>query len=275
MGQALATTLLQAGHGVTVWNRTHQKARQLVESGAEAHEDLHEALSGSQYVLICLRDYEAVHSVFRDLSVLRPDHIVINLTTGAPQDARDMAETARDADLEYLEGAILTPTPTIGTPAATILYAGSEATFGAAGPITEALGGSPHYLGPDFGRPAALDLALLDVFSTTVSGVVHGFALAKAEGIAASTFAAFAKGMSALLPEIIERFSAQIDAQSFPGDRSTIASAKSGVGHIIEAATGHGLNVAALKGLENVIDQAISAGYENDGLARLSQFMHN
>lgn len=36
MGSAMATNLLKAGHNVTVYNRTSQKAKPLVDQGARA-----------------------------------------------------------------------------------------------------------------------------------------------------------------------------------------------------------------------------------------------
>jgi 3-hydroxyisobutyrate dehydrogenase len=57
MGAGLAKSLARAGHDVTVWNRTPEKARQLGdEDGIKAVESLTDALSGADFVLTMLFD---------------------------------------------------------------------------------------------------------------------------------------------------------------------------------------------------------------------------
>ena len=125
-------------------------------------------------------------------------------------------------------------------------------------------------LGADPGRASAFDIALLDVFATSVHGIVHGFALASAEGITAGELAPFAVGIGSLLPEMITRFAEQIDAGEYPGERSTIASAQAGLRHVRNAARQHNLDVGALTAALAAIDQAIDRGHGDQGLSRLA-----
>lgn len=67
---------------------------------------------------------------------------------------------------------------------------------------------------------------------------------------------------------MITRFAQQIRADHYPGDRSTIASAASGITHLINTATSHGIDAAMLTAAKAVIDRAIADGYGADGLAR-------
>jgi 3-hydroxyisobutyrate dehydrogenase-like beta-hydroxyacid dehydrogenase len=201
------------------------------------------------------------------------DTTLVNLTTGQPDEAREMARWAGVRGIDYLEGAILTPTTMIGTPAASILYCGPRALFQARQGVLAALGGTPAYLGEDFGAPAAYDMALLDLFSTAVGGLVHSFALASAEGVPPRMFATYASGIGGLLPEMINRFAGQLEEGRFPGERSTIASAGSGISHIIEAANKRNLDTGVLQAMKAVIDRATAAGHSEDGLARLVQVL--
>jgi 3-hydroxyisobutyrate dehydrogenase-like beta-hydroxyacid dehydrogenase len=62
MGSAMAANLLKAGHEVTVWNRTAEKAGQLVEKGARLAVSPREA-AGGEIVMTMLADDQAVEAV--------------------------------------------------------------------------------------------------------------------------------------------------------------------------------------------------------------------
>ncbi|MFB7245663.1 hypothetical protein ACFCYX_24770 [Streptomyces populi] len=67
---------------------------------------------------------------------------------------------------------------------------------------------------------------------------------------------------------------ARIRAGHCPGERSTIASAASGIAHVISTATGHGIDVGMLAAAKSTIDQAVADGYGPKGLARLTTVLH-
>lgn len=63
MGAAIAGHLLQAGHELTVWNRSAVKARALVEAGAILAATPKEAASGRAAVMTMLADDQALQAV--------------------------------------------------------------------------------------------------------------------------------------------------------------------------------------------------------------------
>src|SRR5205823_1178765 len=62
MGGPMARNLLRAGHGVTVWNRTEQKAQPLEEEGARVASTPVDAVHDAQIVLTMLADAPAVEA---------------------------------------------------------------------------------------------------------------------------------------------------------------------------------------------------------------------
>lgn len=270
MGRALAAAFLAHGHPLTVWNRTPGRAAELSGRGAVFADTVEDAIRAGRLTVVCLIDYDAVRSTLSPAAGALAGRRLVNLTTGEPAQARETARWAAAHGIDYLDGAILTPTPAVGTPAATVLYSGAPAVHQAVQPTLAALGGTALHLGDDPGLAAAYDMALLDVFATSVTGVVHAFALASAEGIAPERFAAFATGISGLLGEMIPRFAEQIRDGHYPGDRSTIASAAAGITHVINTATAHGIDTAALTSARSLIDRALAEGHGAEGLARLA-----
>lgn len=274
MGRALASAFLAARHPVTVWNRTPGKAGDLLGRGAMVADSVEDAVQNGQVIVACLIDYAAVRAALERPTVDWKGQQLVNLASGEPLHAREMSAWASSRGIDYLDGAILTPPPAIGTPSAAVLYSGARDVYQAIQDTMAAIGGTATYLGNDPGRASAYDVALLDVFATSVNGIVHAFALASAEGIAPDQFAPLAAGIGGLLPEMINRFAQQIKADDYPGDRSTIASAASGITHIINNATAHGIDAGMLTAAKALIDRAIADGYGPQGLARLTTVLH-
>lgn len=271
MGQALAGAFLDAGFRTTVWNRTASKADALVARGAVHAATAAEAVAASPLTVVCVIDYAAVETIITPVADALRGRTLVNLTADTPERARAMAAWAADHGIGYLDGSIMVPTEVIGTASAVVLYSGPQELFAEHRPVLEALGGTPRHLGADPGRAAAHDVALLDLFWTSMAGVVHAFALASAENIAAKDLASLAKGISALLPPIIEEFAENIDAGNHPGDDSTILSAAAGMDHIIEAARARGLDASVLSAARAIAQRAIDAGHGADGYSRLAE----
>jgi 3-hydroxyisobutyrate dehydrogenase-like beta-hydroxyacid dehydrogenase len=273
MGQALAGAFLRAGQPTTVWNRTSARADALVAQGAVRAATAADAVAASPLVIVCLLDDDAVHAILDPAAGVLNGRGLVNLTSTSPGQARRTAAWATGLGIGYLNGAIMTPTPTIGQPSALVLYSGSEDAYDAYRPALAGLGGTASYLGGDPGRAAAYDVALLDIFWTSVSGIVHGLALAGKEGISGSALAPYAQGIFGLLPEMMARFARQVDEGRYPGERSTIASAAAGIEHIVAASQAHHLHTGVLTASRTVVQQAIDAGHGAEGLSRLVQVL--
>src|SRR5690349_18388702 len=107
MGHALASAFLAAGHSVTVWNRTPGKESDLLDHGAVAAASAADAVRAGDVVVICLIDYAAVRDVVSEV-VASDVRLLVNLTSGEPSQAREMAAWAASHHISYLDGAILT-----------------------------------------------------------------------------------------------------------------------------------------------------------------------
>src|SRR5262245_19253389 len=77
MGSRLARRLLAAGHAVTGWNRTEDKARNLVGAGLVVAKSPRAAAEGAEGVFIMVTDDAALRAV-----ALGPDGVVAGLGAG-------------------------------------------------------------------------------------------------------------------------------------------------------------------------------------------------
>ncbi|MFI6515760.1 NAD(P)-dependent oxidoreductase [Spirillospora sp. NPDC050679] len=275
MGRALAGAFVAAGVRTTVWNRTPGRDRELVERGALRAGSAAEAVAASDLTVVCVVNYDASDAVLRADAVASAlkGRTVVNLTADTPGRARDTAAWAAEHGVRYLDGAIMTPVPTIGTPDAVFIHSGPEDLYREHRPVLEALGGTHTHLGEDIGRAAAHDIALLDIFWTAMAGYAHALAVAKAEGISARELAPFAQGIGAILPPIFEATAAQVDAGDFSGEDNPITSAASSMAHIVHTSEEHGIDAGVMRAAEGLARRVIGRGHGADGFTRVTELL--
>ena len=103
MGAALAGAFLNGGHATTVWNRAAAKADPLVARGAVRATTTAEAFSASRLVVICVLDNDAVRQLLHPLAGKLTGRVLVNLSTGTPAEARELAGWAAGQGAEYLD----------------------------------------------------------------------------------------------------------------------------------------------------------------------------
>ena len=265
MGHALAAAFVDAGHRVTVWNRTPGRADRLVARGAREAVTAAEAVRASDLVVVCLLDQTASRAVLGPLAADLRGRVLADLSSDVPQRAREAAAWAAAEGIDYLDGTVVVNVPMVGADDALVLYCGPRSAFERHERTLRALGGATTYLGEDHALAAAYDVAVLDYFWTSMAGIVHAFALAHAEGIAATDLAPHLLGNGGLLSSLVPAMAAEVDAGVYSGDADNLVMDAAGVEHVLHAAEQHGLDVGALQGVKAVADRAIALGYGASG----------
>jgi len=192
MGSALAQAFLQAGHDITVWNRTANKMNPLVKIGASPAGSIVNALQASPIIVICIDNYDSSKILISKYNVEHhlSGKVLIQLSTGTPKEANEFAQWISAFDCEYLDGAIMPYPDGIGAEEAKILFAGGEDTYQHCKSFLDCLGGDLRYLGSNIGAAAALDMAILTHDLCSYLGAIHGAHICEAENISVDTFAA-------------------------------------------------------------------------------------
>jgi 3-hydroxyisobutyrate dehydrogenase len=107
MGSAIARRLLSLNHKVTVWNRTPERARELIDLGASWAESL-EALAGQpDLVITMLIDEQALDDVYFGRHGLLAGHVgnqlFIDMSTVKPAKQQEIGARVSAAGASYLE----------------------------------------------------------------------------------------------------------------------------------------------------------------------------
>ncbi|MFD8385081.1 NAD(P)-dependent oxidoreductase [Streptomyces sp. NPDC059679] len=266
MGSALAAALLDRGHPTTVWNRSADKARPLADRGARPAATPGEAVAASPLIVACVLDYEALHTVLDPIADTLAGKVLVNLTSGSPEQAQEMAVWARSHGADYLDGAIMTTPPGVGSPEMMFLYSGPHAVLEAHRPTLAALG-DPLYLSDDPGIASLYDAALLGLMWSTMAGWLHGTALVGAEKTPATAFTPIALRWLTAVAGFLTTYAPQVDAGRYPGDDATIDVQIAAIEHLLHAAASRGVDNALPELLKSTMEQAKAAGHGSDSFA--------
>jgi 3-hydroxyisobutyrate dehydrogenase-like beta-hydroxyacid dehydrogenase len=272
MGQALSGALLDAGHRVTVWNRTASKADALRPKGAGVAADPAAAVAASELTLVNVVDHDAVDAVLAAAGAAVDGRVIVGLSSDTPDRARHTAKLVADRGGRYLDGAIMTPTSTIGTPDASILFAGPNDTFDAYRDVFTALG-QVTWLGDEYGRAASFDMSLLDLFWTSVSGFMHALEVARANGITGRELLPHANGIVEILSPIFTEFVERVENGNHGDSNAPVSSVAASVRHLIAASHDAGVNAGVLEAFRGYVDATVAAGHGADEASRIAEAM--
>ncbi|TDC95632.1 NAD(P)-binding domain-containing protein [Actinomadura sp. 7K507] len=181
MGRALAGALLEAGRDVTVWNRTPGKAGDLLARGAREVRSVEEAIEAGDLTVACLLDDASVREALAPAIRKLAGRTLVNLTSGSPRQARELAGWLEEYGVRFLAGGIMAVPPTVGTDGAFILYSGTRDLFDRVAPVLGPIG-RPHWAGEDPGFAALYDVGGLSGMYGIGAGASHAVALVHAEG---------------------------------------------------------------------------------------------
>ena len=183
MGGRMAIRLLEAGHEVTVWNRTSGRAAPLTRLGATAASTPAEAAAGAEFAITMLATPDALEEVlFGDGGLalgLRPGQVLIDMSTVGPD-----ADNSVAAHLP--QGVSLVDAPVRGSIAEAsagrlhVFVGASDADFARVRPILAIFGDVRHTGGPGSGQAMKLVVNL----ALGASMVVLGEALALGASLA-------------------------------------------------------------------------------------------
>lgn len=183
MGFPMARRLCEAGHTVHVWNRTREKAERLSSLGATVHDRAADAVRSAQAVICLLENGNAVGEVLFASGVaqaLRPDAMVIDMSSIQPREARDHAARLSELGLTHLDAPVSGGTLGAERGTLAIMVGGKPADFSRAQPLLEVFGRATH-VGPH-GTGQLAKLANQMIVGITIGAVAEALLMCEKGG---------------------------------------------------------------------------------------------
>ncbi len=271
MGRPMAGRLVDAGHDVTVWNRTRERTEPLARAGAAVAGSPAEAAQGAEFVVTMLTDGAAVEDVlFREdgaVAGMSPGTLMVEMSTISPAGVRRVRERLPD-EVELMDAPVMGSTPRAEAGELTIVAGGSEEAFQRARELLEAMG-QPRLVG-ELGTGAALKLVMNSTLGPMLVAIGEGLALGRALGLEERTVLdAMEAGYLAPLVKLKRRM---IETGEFPAQfRLSLAAKDFGLAE--DAAREAGVELRGLELSRRVLDQATAAGLGDQDYAALIAFL--
>ena len=152
MGNAMARNLLEAGFGLTVWNRTAAKMESLVNAGASGAAHPAEVAANSDVVVVCVGDTADVEQVVLGADGIATGAVagslVIDCSTISPAATRRIAAELATRDVAMLDAPVSGGSEGAAAGTLSIMVGGADDDFARAADIFAAMGNTVTHVGP-------------------------------------------------------------------------------------------------------------------------------
>lgn len=277
MGSALATALFNKGFATTVWNRTAAKAEPLARLGLPVVHDIRYAVSGADVVIVNILDYRSTNDLLRrpELESALCGKTLVQLTTGTPDDAREMESWARSRAVGYLDGAIMAWPIDIGKPKATVVYSGPEELFNRVKPLLLAFGDNAVFVGTQIGHASAFDMAALAFATGAQLGFLQGYVVYEAEGLPTAGYMPFIKSLMPVLEMMLTSLHGTLQAKTYDDTQASLDVWAPCPRELMRWCAAHGADHSFVEPQLRLMERAISAGKGQSDLSYLYELLKN
>jgi 3-hydroxyisobutyrate dehydrogenase len=276
MAGAMVGTLRRGGFDVTVWNRTPERAETVASAhGATIASSSSEAVAAADVVLSSLADDGAVLATYLGengaASACGPDHVVIEMSTIAPDTARRVGEAVAATGAVFLDAPVSGSVPTVEKGELTIMVGGDPTALERARPVLEALAAKVFHVGGP-GAGATVKLAVNALVHAIDVGLSEALVLAEKAGVDRSAaYDVFAAGAAAA-PFVLYKRPAFEDPDKAPLTFTLDLMAKD-LDLILSLAREVGASMGQAERNREVVERALTAGFSGRDMSSVAEYL--
>ena len=187
MGRGIVPRLMAAGHRVTGWNRSKDRATSLIEAGMRFADTPRAAAEASEIVFSMVTDGNAVRAVALGedgiIAGLKPDGVYADMSTIAPDVSRAVASAFAERGFKMLDAPISGSPVTLAQGNASVMVGGDKDAFEQAKPVLLAIGPKVTHIGAN-GLACQMKIAVNLLLMVEVIAFGEAVALAEKGGVA-------------------------------------------------------------------------------------------
>jgi 3-hydroxyisobutyrate dehydrogenase-like beta-hydroxyacid dehydrogenase len=186
MGALIVPRLMAAGHSVTGWNRSREKAKPLIDAGMAWADSPRAVAEASEIVFSIVTDGPAVRAIALGpdgvLAGLKPSGIYADMSTISPDVSREVAAEFAKAGRHMLDSPISGSPVTVVAGNASVMVGGDAAAFERAKPVMLAIGPKVTHIGAN-GLACQMKIAVNLLLMVEVICFGEAVALAEKGGV--------------------------------------------------------------------------------------------
>jgi 3-hydroxyisobutyrate dehydrogenase-like beta-hydroxyacid dehydrogenase len=187
MGSAIARNLIEAGHDLTVYNRTRSRAEALTSLGAIVAETPAEAASDAEVLITMLADDAAVEDVIftpgNTIEALAPGAVHISMSTISVGLSRRLAESHRERQQHYLAATVFGRPDVAAAAKLWVVTAGPPEQIERCQTLFDAIGQKTFPVGEDAPSANVVKLAGNFLITTVIESLSEAFAFGRKFGV--------------------------------------------------------------------------------------------
>ena len=187
MGKPMAQNLMDAGYGLTVYNRSPEKAEELGKEGASVAANPTEVAEKSDIIVTMLPDSPDVRNVVVGekgvLEGLWEGSLLVDMSTISPVVTEELAEKVKERGASMLDAPVSGGDVGAIEGALSIMVGGSEEDFERAKPLFDVMGSTVTHVGPT-GAGQVTKAANQVVVALTIEAVSEALVLGSKGGVA-------------------------------------------------------------------------------------------
>ena len=273
MGSRMATRLINAGHQVTVWNRSAATTVSLVELGAIAADTPFTAASGVDFAIGMVRDDEASRDVWLNpecgaLAGMKPGAIAIESSTLTVGWVETLAQHCRKRHISFLDAPVAGTRPQAEAGQLIYIVGGEDAIVDRAMPLLQVMGQAVHHAGA-IGHGAAVKLAINTLFGAQVALIAELRSLLKNSDVNEQ------KAFEIVAATPICSPAAAVAANAMTSSRFAplfpIELVEKDLGYIAQLAKQNHSRTPISETTRHVFETAMLNGYSNDNITGVAQ----
>ncbi|MEM9597209.1 MAG: NAD(P)-dependent oxidoreductase [Acidobacteriota bacterium] len=187
MGARMARRLLDAGHELTIYNRTPERAAPLGEAGARIAATPRRAADGAEIVIGMVTDDDASRELWLDpregaVLGLGPGAVAVEASTVTPGWIRQLAPRIRERGADLLDAPVAGSRPQAEAGQLIFLVGGDGDALAKVRPALDRLGSAVHHVGPT-GLGAVMKLAVNALFGVQVAAMAELLGFLERSGV--------------------------------------------------------------------------------------------
>lgn len=185
MGSRMAKNLQKTGMDLIVHNRTKEKAKELLDAGAEWAASPKDAAEKSEIIFTMLSNPEIVEEIYFGedglAKGLKRGALWVDSSTVNPSFSRKMAQTLKDSGVRFLDAPVSGSLAPAEKGELIFLVGGEKADFDQAKPYFDAMGKVSHFLGEN-GKGSSMKLLINLLLAQSMAAFTETLHLGEAMG---------------------------------------------------------------------------------------------
>jgi 3-hydroxyisobutyrate dehydrogenase len=190
MGKPMATNLVKAGHSVTVWNRTPERAKEVVDAGGKLAKTPHEVAEGCDFLITMVSDPGALEEVLWGhegktdgaLDGLHSGALYMDCSTVSAALARKIADVCSRRGVKFLDAPVTGGDWGAREGNLVFMVGGDAAALKEAEPILGVMGKKWFHLGPN-GAGQTVKVAMNMLLALQVDAMAEALGLVTKAGL--------------------------------------------------------------------------------------------